>query len=311
MGHAHIERCTLSFPGPNSKGTLCAAGIPEVADAGGARFPTNAPSLGSGSSTVGAYVNLAADCYHRIPLHAKDSPVRAISIAPDSAIHTCDVALAGKDGELERHRISPGNPLVGCRSDADWAFVSIPNSIPVLLDAATIVAADGIKTALDSRLGAASIGWPLRLELWRGECVELRSPQRAAYFSHSIYSLTDDGAAEGATTADFFICVDGRKRIDVTVWLTDPINDESVTITAFACEAFKQASPSQGLDLRVEIPLVLDAAGNTSVIVAKNVPTTFSLDGNPITLLKIHLALVLSGGADAATPQLHVKAYDS
>src|SRR6187402_3904193 len=113
--HGHVDRRTLRSPGKSIAGTSFYAAIPGPADLGGAvAAPGDVTAL-----TTSTYlpVNTAEQSYVRVPLPAPGCGIRGIGIAPDSAIHTADVALVGLGGELERHRISPGNPLLGCRDE--------------------------------------------------------------------------------------------------------------------------------------------------------------------------------------------------
>lgn len=139
-----------------------------------------------------------------------------IGIAPDSAIHACNFHLTG--GEV--YRISPGNPLT-LSHVPETAQISIPTQIPPI---EVITSGEGASDTLawdatsvlvlagDPRVDTPVWTWPLIIEAYYGAI-----PQRAArapYQAHVNLSVeaTDDGV-----TSSIHFCIDGRKRMRVTV----------------------------------------------------------------------------------------------
>lgn len=290
-----VERKTLRWGGSNTKGNVIYCGVPGPAAAGGAI--THA----AGAAAIATYIQAAEDSYQRIDLGRRchtSGPVRAISIAPDSAIHTCDIALAGRDGEIARHRISPGNPLIGTFED-DFALVSIPNSLPAAAKGSTVISHDSADAPLTA--GTQISGWPLRLEVWRGDNVPIRSDKRAGYYAHFVFA---QAAGDDATAQ---VCVDGRRRISVTVDVTDVSGAGTCTTTMFGLEPRKVAgSPGNTRDTVIPVPLPLDLIGTLSATTVQGAPDTFAFEGVPLTVLRIAIAQA----TESAIVQIHVKAYD-
>lgn len=295
MHKGHVELRTLRFAGLATDGSAIACGVPGPAVYGGAL--TNARDKTTLASLIQSAQSSVIRMDFRDERHA-NGPVTAIAIAPGSAIHTCDIALAGKNGEVERHRISPGNPLIVPLDGVDFAMVSIPNAIPSLSNAlgSNVAFWDGDPAAPISG-GALAASFPLRLELWRGDVVPLRTNKRAGYYAHYFCSQAD------TDTTDLYVCVDGRQKIDVTLYQ----DLGTSTITMFAIEAMKGSVPK--LDIFSVVPLPLDSLGTLSAAVvggAGQAQACYSFDGVPMTILKIHLVQSVSTGK----AQLHVKAYD-
>ncbi len=288
--HGIVERKTLYFPGPSLvSGVFKACGVPGPAASGGAMFPTVDP-------TGSTYVNTAQQAYQRMDL---PPDVHAIGIAPDSAIHSCDVAIAGQDGELHRHRISPGNPLLGCRA-GDHVFVSIPNSLRCFANSGNSVFHDSpVVGILDS---AGIQGWPLRLELYRGEAAPIRSHRRALYIAHAVFADVD--TAENGGVRELVVCVDGRNRIDVQIYVGAVAG---VTLALLASEARKTPSNGPTNDMPCYVPLPMTDAGATSVAHAvTDTMTLYSLVGNPISVLVARITCATNN----SDVQLRVLAWD-
>jgi hypothetical protein len=290
-----LERKTLYFGGRNQAGDLFACGVPGPATDGGAiTFDADKAAL----VTAGFWpTSTAQESYRKIDLVPRGAdPISAICIAPDSAIHTCDIALVGLDGELERHRVSPGNPLVGIPAGAGFALVSIPNSIPLFTDTgAGVLHWDSAKMVDGS--GGHVVGFPLRLEVWHGNLPPMRGPYRAGYFAHMLFAI-----ASGASRS-LRVCVDGRSRVDV---VTNSSAGTS-TISMQASEALKRTftadTGAQRRDTWASFTLPVTDAGGTSYTTTPNI---VSFNGNPMTALVINIAQTV---ADAIV-QVKVKAWD-
>ncbi len=293
MSHGKIQRVTIGFPGLNEDGSTFIGGIPgpEVSSGGVMSPEDRSTFIGNGITT--GYIQDPKKSYRKITLpKVRGMQLSYLGIAPDSAIHSADIALQGEGGAFLRGRISPGNPLLGCQ-DADWALVSVPNSlVGVPASSNSIVGHD----IVGFRNAGASLdfgGWPLRLELGYGSILPVRSPERAVYVGHFL------GTPASGQSRTFRICVDGRRRIDVAC----NSSGGTSTLTAFALESFKtQNAPL--IDTSTAFPLPLDDAGSTSLAIGSALNVSFF--GNPISILELVVAQTVATGVI----QLHVKAYD-
>lgn len=299
MHHGIVQRRVIRFPGaPNQ--TFVAAGIPGIAAAGGF-------VIASADVALAAQVNSAEQSSSRIAIPPTGGAVRAIGIDPESAIACCDISFAGSNGEIDRRRITPGNPaFLGCADRVDFVDVTIPWSLPIMLasvvpSGAGKVAAHDTVDILDESSGLVAPGWPLRLELWRGEILPMRTHRRAPMLAHFAAVLV--GAAD---VRDYLVCVDGRRRVDVYVYVR---TGSSVTITAFDHVGWKNGgTPSVvdegGADANA-VPLALTDAGSLSEVVSSTNPRVFSFAGNPMGILRVH---VDAGGN--AEVQVKIRAED-
>jgi hypothetical protein len=273
MSHVQIRRHVVRFGGVTSDGEIVYAGIPGPPHAG------SAIAAAPDRATYASYANEAGDVAFRLPLGRMNgaSPL-AIAIAPDSAIHSCDIALAGAQTEGDRHRVSPGNPLVGCL-DADYVTITLFHD--------SVGAPSGIATVES---------FPLRLELWYGS-LPVRTHRRAGYFAHFLAAVDVD------ETRDFYVCVDGRNRVDVTI--NGSAGGGTVTVSAFDHVVLKKSAAE---DDSMAVALPLNEAGDLTVAIDNTAETNtrFSFYGNPLTVLRIRLA----GSVDASLAQIRVHAQD-
>jgi hypothetical protein len=283
-------------------------GVPGRADIGGALAPSG--DVADLTSADWWPPNTAAQSYQRINLaqrgrSGKAAHVNAICIAADSAIHTCEIALVGKDGELFRHMVSPGNPLLGDLSEYDFALVSIPESMPSMALNSAIVHWDTANTTVAD--GSEIVGFPLRLELWRGDVLPMRVAKRAPYHAHAIYSLAP--AEEDAEVARYLrVCVDGRRWIQVrgNIGTGGSGSVSSLTLTAFGKFA-RKSNNAPTVDGSVDVALALDDAGT---LTNTTWPFLLNFEGAPLTVLEIVLVALGGAGGGQTFPQLHVAAWD-
>ncbi len=281
MGHIEIERKTLRWGNVGK--------FPTIGTVGRAMSIPGPSALGNGmcppadATALAAYLAAAATGYGNqvLPLPRKHgaSPI-AVSIAPDSAIYACDLSLGGSDGESQRHRISPGNPLLlGC-SAPDSVTVSLPTGIPVMTQPAGWALWDtqGISVG-----GSTLYGFPLRLEVWYGDTIEMlpRSPQRAPYYARGFFNLVT------SESRYFVVCVDGRRRIDISLY---SFSGAGVT-TVSAHSAFVTGSivPYQEGANWIQLPL-LDDGSTTDTVTGFDTGKTWSFNGNPMSLIRFTMA---------------------
>jgi hypothetical protein len=142
-----------------------------------------------------------------------DQKLRAISIAADSCIHTCDIAIGGRYSDGYRTRVSPGNPLIGNFEGFDHALITLPLSVPI------ISAFPGLNNtyahdAVPIQIQNTNYEWafPLRLELWYGDLLPIRSHLRAPGFAMARLHLPAAG-----NSFTFYVMTEGRKRVAVDV----------------------------------------------------------------------------------------------
>ncbi len=283
--HGSIERRTVRFGGRNLTGAVSYCGSPSLA--GGAVAP--GPDVAALTASGYLPTNTLEQASQRLDLQPKGGhSIRGIGIAPDSAIHSCRVVLAGKNGETDTHQISPGNPLLGCLDGYDFAYLSLPNSIPGIANA------DGV--TWDGAPNGSLDGYPLRLELFRGDVLPMRSHKRAPYFAHAIFEIAASG------TRILYVCVDGRERVDVIVNGSAGVS----TITIDAIEA-RKVTAQPLVDNLMAKALEVDDVGNTSFIAATGSNCSIvSFQGNPITIMAVNIAQTSATGI----VQVKVKAYD-
>ncbi len=299
--HAHSEKAIIHWGGKNAVQIPIAVGVPNLAENGGNTSPaadaaTVLAALGATNSH-----DESAQVLKLTPIAGV--PVSAIGIAPDSLIPACDIALGGNGAPLRRFRIAPGNPLVGCIDETDMALVTIPVAMPLILDNSNFDVLDATDVA---QVGSDTYrGWPLRLELWRGDPVQIRVNDRAPFHGYSIVANTNSG-----TVRRVIACVAGRRRIDVFV-TPDAAGPASVTVDIHGGEPIKSVTaPSTRLLDEVKLPqLPLDEFGATSLVATSAAPLYLSFEGNPMTLIVVDLTGG-TGGAPAGPVHVRINAWD-
>lgn len=291
MSHLITDRKTLFWGGQNilsSTGALVlfAQAVPGLPSEGVAVQPSN-DAVASWSFPTGISTDVLQAYGQKITV-PKD--VVAIGIAPDSSIAQCDLWIAGRGDELSRHRLSPGNPYIGC-PDTDYALVTIPNSIGYLAQSAYTAVAD-------CSMLEGSARFPLRLELFRGcNALPMRTHRRSPLVA--VFSALDIDTGENGGIRQFFACVDGRNRISVQLF-TDNAN------FTIACDAM-EAKPNNANNLTANaIALALDDAGSMSLAITAGNNALITLDGNPITILRI----TATSAANDGRIQCRVMAWD-
>jgi hypothetical protein len=281
----HIERITLGFPGKNNRGAIFASGVP------GAHYQSGA--VGARNDSISAYVQDPDQSAVKFTIPERHGmPCTYIGIDPESSIASCHLLLGGRSTDPKRVHLSAGNPLIGAIEE-DFALVTIPNSLPAVnspLSADNVAVHDFVNNG-------TTIGWPLRLELGYGDIHPIRANERAPLFAHFI------GTPTASTFRTFYVCVDGRRRIDVIA------NTEIATTTlrCYSLETFKVSGQSL-IDSVYESQLPLNDDGDLSVVVAPSATASqaFSFFGNPISVLKIEIEQTVA----YSVVQVHVKAYD-
>jgi hypothetical protein len=286
---AHLQKQTLAFPIRNPNGTYVEAAIP------GPVSRSNAVFASADAATFATYVQadaMASAIKLDIPRY-KGQRCDYIGIAADSAIHSADIFLGGDSAESRRVRISPGNPLIGLIDDTDWCLISVPISFPAFSKDPASVGHDTVGSVNAS--GNETFLWPLRLELGYGGIIPVRSPKRAAYAGHF---LANQAAAD---TRSFYICVDGRTRVDVFVKTTAGTS----TLSAWNMENFK-VSGAADRDAATSFQLPLDDTGSLTLGATAAAPLALSFFGNPISILRLDVVQSVATGII----QVKVKAYD-
>lgn len=298
--HGSVEKRTLRFGGSNLGGNAFQTNMPGPAALG---------QLAFGSADAATFAGLVVpleQCSQKLAIANRGSDVNCIAIAPDSAIHTCDLWIGGKDGEQSHYRVSPGNPFVGCLTESDYVVVTVPVSLPVL----SIDLNVSVRTTWDAPPdpSGAVAGWPLVLELWRGAVTPIRGPYRAPY--HACFGGT---FADGSTTREFYVCLDGRRRVMCEL-LANPVAAAGAAVTANAIFGSRVAGRVDG---GAAIPLAVTAAGGASITVISGANSIFFLPQDPTTpggtiaplgIVAIRIAQVTP--TQVSTYQLHVHAWD-
>lgn len=309
-----VTRKIITFPGRNLIQTdeVVACAVPGKPEVGGAAFaPADAATY---EPTPGESIasQLWEQSIHRIELSLNNTRVRAIGIAPDSPICEADIVLGGQAGEFARHRISPGNPclVVG---DYDFAQVSIPDSIPCFDgEAVDSIYWDAIRDiGAGQVIGAFNmiVGWPLRLELWQGDVLPVRTHLRAAHIAHAVCNMTT-----GDDTRKLYVCTSGRRHVSVVV---NKIGGgaSTTTIRCLAIGGQKDTANKATEDMQDDpIALPLNPAGDTSLTVTGAAPAII-IEMGAIARPILCIELVSSGfpeppADDATEVQVHVRAED-
>jgi len=132
--------------------------------------------------------------------------LRAISIADDSPIAECVIAVGGNSDETMLWRVSVGSPLIGLIND-EFVGVTLPVAMPhiALSPTARVLNHDTGRETLSAGLYVPT--WPLRLNLWYGDSLPIAGRKRGVLHARAILFTT----ALAAYT--FRICVDGRRRV--------------------------------------------------------------------------------------------------
>lgn len=276
VSHVKVDRVSLAFPGQQA-GSQIAKGLPHLPGYGLVSFPT-VDSGGSAYANPTGSGDLVAHYGQRVVIPCDTI---AIGIAPDSIVHSCDIWIAGRNGAPDRHRVSPGNPYIGC-PEADYVIVTVPNSIPALSTSFQYEAWSEHIPAYSLGAGTQVPGFPLRLEIMRGGgVVPMRAPVRSPQFERAAFIDVDTG--ENGGVRDFYVCVDGRKQIRVTI-----SNGGSGDCTV-QCWAWEGMPSNDDTDDATLIPLALDDAGATSLTIATGIVDMISFDGAPITILQVRV----------------------
>lgn len=301
LPRSSVERFVAYFPSRSTDGELevCAIPGPDV---------ENCAVAAGYDATFLANEGLLADTVvatKRIALPKKlatHGPVRAICIAPDSLIKECDIAIHGERGEVHRHRCSPGNPvLVSADAEADFALITIPMSIPPVTRGASgqtgpnIAADASVVSEIDSQ---DTFGFPLRLEVWRGDILPMRVNRRADQVVEFIGEMIfEDGDWQNTDYRTCYVCTDGRSEIMIQAMA---IQGE-VSIECFALEARKTPGGSADVDSVSRVQLELDETGATSLTM------NAAASGNPISR-RIHFpGLTQQPGVGMAPTVLEIK----
>lgn len=293
-----IDRVTLRWGGVNQAGQPIMCGVPLTAIHGGALL---APS---DVATMAAMINNAGESYQRItfPPSSGRGEICAISIAPDSAISCCDIALSGDDGEIHRHRISPGNPYVGEVSGSDFALVSIPNAIPLAgLDNETAMI-DGELTYSDEN--GDYYGFPLRLELWRSG-FPIRSFRRAPLVANILIDPNVVGLSAPAFHRDIVVPVDGRRRVRIDVLGVLITGGEAANLSVKSVFSGTGETGNRRVDGLYGLPfLPLNNAGDTTVEVG-NGGHVFEIEAlqSPLIVISLDKAAAFA----SANPRMHIR----
>lgn len=295
MQRARVERHTLRFPGWKGDQASTYSGCSVAGQSNDVDTGADDGSFGSGLQlgvpTETTRHSKFKDAFRMLKIHTQD--ISAIAIAPDSAIAECDVWLDGNN-DKQRFRVSPGCPLVGAfDSDRDSIFVTIPDSMPVL-QLAQHSTTDKVFDAIPITGPANVIDWgfPLRLEVWKGEPLPMRVAAKRGGYRAWFRVLGS------ATERNCYVCVDGRRRIDVYV-LPDAAD---YTIKVFDVLSAKQPSaPTRDRNLNgagtaADDQLALDAAGGITLVPASGLWTNIDFYGNPMTVIRVNVVKAAGTG---------------
>jgi hypothetical protein len=321
--HSTIQRVTLRWPylnntarnsGVVSAAVLSSVAIPGPIADGPVVTATVDDDLAIGWNADGSARLAPETVAQKIELKRQgQGPIRAIAIAPDSAIKSCDIWLAGDGGEFQKHRCSPGNPVLAAVNDAqDYALVSALAAIPGInanpIGAGTSKGFDATIPGSDSDDNPI-MAFPLRLEIWHGEIPPLRAVERSEYCGEAIGSFTyDDAEPVKPTTRLYYVCTDGRHRLGITLACfaigAPPANGtQMATIECYAVEARRAlaADSDPYLDPNSLSQMPLDDTGATSLTATyeSGGDINIQFDGIAPTILMIRITAPAGQVSDA------------
>jgi hypothetical protein len=284
-----VVKRIFRFPFTQTDSTVIAAALP-----GPVESIQQALITGTGYFNPDNVINSLLDQVPQrvaIPKLYNNCPLSGISIAPDSAVFDCDLAVAGVESNSTKHRISPGNPYIGNLDDFDVASISLNRSFPIIVTSGTSFAWDAVPTQ-SPLFGGGFWGWPLKLNLWYGQ-MPIAARKRASYDARLRVTLA------AGETAKFFMCVDGRSKISVD-W---NMSTATGTFTAFHTYAgITSAAPTRDISVNQNI------AGPTALAAGSSRTTLLTSTGVPFTLLQIQLTD--SAGTGANFHQVNVNCFD-
>lgn len=301
MSHVQIVRKTLRFgavTGPGASGCFAYHGVPGPGHHGGWRYPSQSAAAFAGFQPQGGELSDLAGLKLELPKH-RGCPPTAISIAPDSPIHSCNLSFGGRHDDASRHVISPGNPFIGCPDD-DFAMVSLVDAIPLISPLSRAIYWDGDASHMENAdIEITEVTFPLRLEVWYG-ALPVRSHWRAPYIAHGAFSGADGFSQQ------MVVCLQGRRRIEVAA----VASDGAATIQCYAGWPKKQEDTSAD-QLFSSPPLVLDDEGGTTLTVDSSgggdiIGANAQFFGNGFNIFTVSVAF--SGDADNI--QVRVTAND-
>jgi hypothetical protein len=170
----------------------------------------------------------------QVPKPSGGLPLRAISIASDSAISACNISVGGNLDSATSRKVSVGCPLIG---EFESEFVSVATLINVIN-----FSSSGGQWVWDGAPFASSdvpqnFNHPLRLDFWWGDILQAIPAVRAPL--HAEFVITN----VGATSTTSMLCVDGRRRIRVTA-LTPAATTPTITINQLYGFAQNVAQPN-------------------------------------------------------------------
>lgn len=292
MSTVLVERHTLRFPFKNSALALVSRSIPGDPDTG-THISMFSPAPFSNIPTRNAEASAQAVV---IPKRRDGLQLMAISIAPDSPIHSADIAIGVQQTEVQRHRISPGNPLIGNFDQWDTISVTLPFGMPY-------VGGSGFNnffwdTTPDNVAGGTYWGFPLRLECWYG-ALPVRMDRRAAYRGFARMTFLSAGNRR------FGICVDGRTKIAVEI-IAGAGSTCTYTIAQVACDLNTGLTASPDAGISADRVITGPTAAAAGALVRFDVLPNATAFGSPYQFLVVTLTEAVAGDH-----QLSVAAWDS
>lgn len=277
-----MRRAVIRFGGNPPTGSqqgYVNSGIPGPVDANGGLILDGTGSGGGWededlNQPTNSDFNTISQTWSKLALDAQSygagQAITAIAIAPDSAVHSCDLWFGGSPADTQRHRLSPGNPLIMDMSDFRECYVTPVRSLGRDDTSQAAQTTAGLATWLlnhlvwdsgdkgqtrqgtDGPFTVPAYSWPLRLELYFDGAKPVRSTQRATYSAVTEWILNGRGAGQTGSSANseeasLTVCVDGRSRFDVLAWMPqartvggaggDPGN---VTIRVYGGDSYPQ-----------------------------------------------------------------------
>lgn len=234
----------------------------------------------------------------RFPV-ASPELLTAISIAPDSPIHSADIGLSGRDYDNDgRTRISPGNPLFRDFSDVSFLQISVPVCLPVIDSRVTADRFAWDASPFSSgNVGASLWQWPLRLELWYG-LSPVRAAQRSSYHASARVTL---GAG---SSRSMYVLLDGRRRVAADISATTA----TATLAAFGVVGIHSTDRVDSSTPEIQLFSTALAAGGNRIPLTPKIAGAVTDEMTPWTLVRFQLSDTT--GTGGSPHELDIHAWD-
>ncbi len=225
----HSIRQILPFPGTAIDGHVSAVAIPASERFGSGLIAESA------SGNIGSLVVVPNPTTPQIARHAlaiadshNGEPFAGLGLAPDSLFEAFTVHVGEFADDLNQHRVSAGNPMLGALDFVEGMVtvgVTLPVSIaPIAANGQPSTIAAGATSAVDLPSGGKILAWPLPIEICYGASLPQRG-DRTTY--HDRVTVVHDN--DGQMSQVHFV-TDGRQDVEIQIVSPAPSGNAGVRI---------------------------------------------------------------------------------